>query len=275
MDGMPAPARAILSVLLLLSAVLLLQTVFWDCGRADAGFVKFERDAARPVALAPDARTRDGEERRTAVAAGLEGARSRPAADEPEPAGNPVHAEVVAWDTLPGGAIAGRIEGRRVPTWTGWRVYATTRGGPGRAFSRSEGADVDAATGAFRIEGLPRGPTEVHWYQPGVGRGVVTTVELDGTGARVDLAYDGPDPVTSIFVEVRGELELDPTAVTARLEGGGGELWAEALSGTNRFAVPDLPHGRYVVDVEVPGHEPWSEVASPGERLRVDLVPVE
>lgn len=200
------------------------------------------------------------------------------------------------WSTLPPGretdigvqtlSTTGVITGKVTradgsPTGNSWRVYADSSfepSGPGADNTRVS-ANADAATGEFRLEGLPAGTAQLKAYSRisnWITGPTVTVVADQETSA--DILYRGPDNRSRITVVVfcrpfyvfnepaEGEIVCS--------DGAGNEWIAEKVKGSSQsYSIEDLDSGLYTIRIDSPLHKPWSKSnVKPGQSVNAHLV---
>ncbi|MEQ1893133.1 MAG: carboxypeptidase-like regulatory domain-containing protein [Planctomycetota bacterium] len=140
-------------------------------------------------------------------------------------------------------------------------------------------ADVDPATGAFRLDDVQPGPNVVEAYGPLSVEIEPVRVSLEsGQFLTCDLAYSGPRSSTRILVAPRvrpnpQHRSLDPEHV--RLRGDDGHERTAARHPQRTYLVfDDLPSGLYQLEIDDPWFKPWSQAGiAPGTEVNAQLEP--
>jgi len=272
MGGMATTGRKYVSRVgagLLAVAVLVVGFLFLDSGRpapsaGGPGEAGPRPAVARPAAEDPAAGVAADPLVRSVVEA-------RP---EPEPA--PAVAEgpypdLEAWRSSREALLEGRLVATRgIQDWRGWQLYVTSFAPPPFLYgNKNTTVSVDARTGTFRQE-LPVGAAEILWYHSAVGKGPTRELFLESGSNSLTLDYDGPDPLSAIFVDVGGGT-ISANHVSATLPETGQVFWAMDFLEDGRFVIPGLAPEAYTVRIDAPGYAVFEVLQKPGGRLRVDL----
>lgn len=179
--------------------------------------------------------------------------------------------DLEAWRSSRDAVLAGQIVASRgMKDWRGWQVYITSFAPPPFLYgNKNTTARVDARTGAFEDQ-LPVGPAEVLWYHSVVGKGPTHEVVLESGSNSLTLDYTGPDPLSSIFVDV-GSGTISASHLTATLPETGQVYFATEFLDEGRFVIPGLERGTHTVRIDAPGYALFEAPERPGNRIRVDL----
>jgi hypothetical protein len=185
---------------------------------------------------------------------------------------------------LRGGTITGRIVAANGKVQKdGWSVHAQSAGGGsdldrggGRDTTREQ-AEIDPATGEFRLEDVPPGSTKLSAYSRIANWTDGPTVEVRA-GEVIDatIRYAGPDNSARIVVVTFtkpffvfsfqvGDILLRGPSLEPRR--------ATKVAGSSQsFGFDDLPPGRYSVEINDPKFLPWSkDGVEPGTRVEAHL----
>ncbi|MEL6428645.1 MAG: hypothetical protein AAFU73_05105 [Planctomycetota bacterium] len=172
------------------------------------------------------------------------------------------------------------VDASGASTGIAWTVYGESlrsgrRAGPRPTRAR---ALVDAATGRFRIDGLPAGRVRLRAYSMAanwIDGPEVEVREAGPTEARIE--YRGPTLETTITVQTSSqpfytEGHPAPESIVAR-DARGSEHRAVHIAGSSSsYRIEGLSPGPYTVEVEDERFETWrQEDVWPGTTLRVAL----
>jgi RNA polymerase sigma factor (sigma-70 family) len=173
--------------------------------------------------------------------------------------------------------LTGVITGRLVrPDGTpilgsGWSVQAQSIGHstPDGRSDTSVTVDVDAVSGAFRIEGVMPGTNELSAYCSLCGwiQGGRVNVAEGGT-ASADIVHTGPDPARRIVVDVTMERYRTVAAPLAEHI----RLLAPGQAPRTGRVFDDLAPGSYTLEIDDPRCVLWrQEGIQPGTRVEAEL----
>jgi len=159
----------------------------------------------------------------------------------------------------------------------GWRITSESMGlasPAGRRETRAS-AVIDAATGAFRLEGLQPGTNVLAAQSALTGSIQGPRVMLEEGGlAEADFVYSGPDPGRRILVEVdmqRFRAVEGTSAEHVRLLAEGAPARNPQPDPGSRFVFDDLAPGSYTLEIDDPRCVLWRQEVRTGTRVQAKL----
>lgn len=179
--------------------------------------------------------------------------------------------------TLPlGGAITGRIvDAGGNPIHEAWTVYAE-----GDPVATSEGADasrgmaqLDSASGEFRIEDMPPGPVELKAHSEIANWIDGPTVQVRaGETTEAEIRYNGPDNSRRIsiatFCRPFYVFSHEIRAITLSAPGTRTREAKHIANSSQDFSFDELAPGTYSVAIDDPRFKPWrKDGVRPGQRV--------
>jgi hypothetical protein len=173
------------------------------------------------------------------------------------------------------GSLVGRVVDEvGEPTGVDWEVSAFSNGGQrGRPSDDPEHAgDVDMATGAFAIDGLPEGLVDLVASSSSGAQLMLEQVPIRaGEVTTRELVFKGPDPTRTITVGYWPEtyfiLRADPAAI--RVQGQGYDSATDTSGKQDGFEFHDLEPGLYTVTIDDKHLELFTKNGvAPGEKVQ-------
>ena len=180
-----------------------------------------------------------------------------------------------------GGAVAGRVlDAQGNPMHESWSVSADARAissGDGSDSSRAM-AQVDLATGQYRMDGLPPGSVQLSAYSQLTNQIDGPKVEVRaGETVEADIKYTGPDNSRRIVVSTstRPFYGFGHDVAEAVLSAPGQEprKATKQPHSASSYGFDDLAPGSYSVSIDDPRFKPWrQDGVQPGQRVTAKLV---
>ena len=137
---------------------------------------------------------------------------------------------------------------------------------------------MDAATGRFRLDGLPAGRVRLRAFSMAANWIDGPEVEVSEAGpAEARIEYRGPELAATITVQTSSrpfytEGHPEPESIVARDAGGSVHRAVHIAGSSSSYRIEGLSSGPYTVEGEDERYEPWRlEGVRPGTTLRVAL----